>query len=143
MGFDIGGFDSRTLSEAGIDMQLVHPVTGPVFDDSVPPKPVTIKLGGPDSPRIKALLRARFKERQADATAKGETLTIEKAEEFAVEDLLDFTLGWSDNWEHQGKPLPFSRDNARMIYTSYPEIMEQAAKKVGPRVNFMRTSSKA
>lgn len=139
MGFDIGQFDSVTASDAGVDMQLIHPVTGPVFDKDK--KKVTIKLGGTDSPRIKALVRARMKERRDETEAV--PVTPEKAEAWAIDDLLDFTLGWSDNWEYQGKPLPFSRDNAHMIYTTYPQIMEQVAQFVRVRVNFMPTSPKA
>jgi hypothetical protein len=146
MGYDIGRFESRKYSEEGVDFQIVHPLTGPVFDDAG--KPVTIKLGGADSSRIKGAVHDLIaKRRGAAEAAREEGRPIEygweQKERDRIEDLATLTLGWSDNIELDGKPLAFSFDNAVLLYQRYPEIAEQMAVKAANRVNFMRASSKS
>ena len=52
------------------------------------------------------------------------------------------TNGWSDNWEWEGKPFPFSKDNAELFFRELPEYAAWATHKVTQRLNFMRGWSK-
>jgi hypothetical protein len=140
MGYDIGRFESRKFADEGVDFQIVHPVSGPVVDDDK--KPVTIKLGGADSPRIKSAVRDRQAKRRAATEAlPPDTPTPEydwKArEDDMIEDLVTLTKGWSDNLELDGAPYPFSQENALALYRRFPELAEQMTAKASNRVNFM------
>jgi hypothetical protein len=142
MSFDLSHFETRKYADEGVDFQLVSPKTGPVIGSDG--KPVTFRIGGIDSPRIKAAVRERREARakdRADAFNRGETPAFDP-EQDAIEDLTIMTLGWSDNFSLDGKPCPFSKDAVRDIYTRFPSILEQMADKAGGRVNFMLASSK-
>lgn len=141
MGYDIGKFESRKYADEGVDFQLVNPKTGSgVADDQG--KPVTIKLGGADSPRIKSAVRDRQKKRREAAEALSPDTPAPEydwkmREDDMVEDLTTLTLGWSDNLELDGAPYLFTPENAAALYRRFPEIAEQMTAKVTSRVNFM------
>lgn len=139
MGFDIGRLEIRKHSEAGVDFQLEHPTDGPIVDDKG--KPVTINLSGADSSRIKALVRERQK-KPAPETPASDQDREDRAREENIEDLVTLTNGWSDNWEWEGKPFPFSKDNAELFFRELPEYAAWATNKVIQRLNFMRGWSK-
>lgn len=137
MGYDLGKMEIRKHSEEGVDFQLEHPMDGPITDDDG--KPITINLSGADSSRIKAAVRERAKLRQAQAPVEYDD---QMREDENIEDLVTLTNGWSDNWEMDGQPFHFSKDNAAVFYRRFPDIAAWATGKVTNRINFMRGWSK-
>lgn len=142
MGYDIGSFESRKYADEGVDFQIIHPLTGPVVDDNG--QPVTIRLGGADSARIKNAVRERQAKRreESEKATPPQVYDWQTREADMVEDLATLTLGWSANLELDGASYPFSFDNAVALYRRFPEIAEQMTAKASQRVNFMRASSK-
>jgi hypothetical protein len=142
MGYDIGKMEIRKFSESGIDFQVEHPMDGPIFDDKK--KALTINLSGADSSRIKAAVRERQKKQQAqvEETKKPIEYDDQMREDENIEDLVTLTNGWSDNWELDGQPFPFSKDNAAKLYRRFPDIAAWATSKVTTRINFMQGWSK-
>lgn len=143
MGFDLSAFDSRRFADQGVDMQLVIPGRGKVFDEEG--KPVSLRLGGADSTRLRSAVSERLRRRIEDiqASPKSPIVNPDQSREDVIDDLVTLTLGWSDNVVLDGKALPFTAENARLLYTTFPEITEQAQAFVSNRINFMRASPRA
>ncbi len=134
MGFDIGRFESKKFAEEGVDFQL---------DNGLP---VTIKLGGADSARIKAAVRERQKRRRDEAERLPAGVAAPEydwkmREDDMIEDLVTLTFGWSQNLEMDGQTYQFSKENAEKLYRRFPEIAEQMTAKASNRINFMLASS--
>jgi hypothetical protein len=145
MGYDIGRLETKKFAEQGVDFPILHPGTLlPITDGDG--NPVTIRIGGADSTRIKTAVRERQALRRAenDKLPPGTPLpeyTWEMREKDTIEDLVTLTFGWSDNLELDGQPFPFSSENALILYTRFPEIAEQMTAKATSRINFMQASS--
>jgi hypothetical protein len=146
MGFDLANIETRKHAEAGKFFPVRHPVTAePLLDDDK--KPIEICISGADASRIKNAVEARNRaRREAIAAAKpGEAAGYngwETREQDTIDDLVLLTEGWSDNIVLDGKPLPFSKDNARILYTRFPEIAQQMTEIATNSINFMPASSK-
>tara|TARA_Y100000296_G_scaffold84935_2_gene119609 strand:- start:948 stop:1376 length:429 start_codon:yes stop_codon:yes gene_type:complete len=138
---DLSELDVQAAAENGAAMQLMHPATGePLEHDG---KPITITLMGADSAAFRrsvALAMAKqSKARDVDLSkATGEEImaTFDKGERAAVEHLLAVTIGW-DNIVWEGEVLPFSRENAAMVYSRHRWIRDQANKFIGDRTNYL------
>jgi hypothetical protein len=147
MGFDLSKIESRKHAEKGKYFPIKHPVTGePLLDDTG--APIEICISGSDASRIKSAVEARQKlRREAIAAVKpGEAQPDYNAwtvrEQDMIDDLVLLTEGWTDNVELDGQPLPFSKENAAILYRRFPEIAEQMTIAATNRVNFMPASSK-
>lgn len=130
---DLSHFETKSRMDTGTDMPLRDPKTNePVVDKEG--KPITIKLCGFDSSRYKAVVRDRVKQ--------GKPIDAER--DIVVDDLVTLTVGWSPNLGF-GKqdPLPFSAENARMLYENCFPIRLQASVWVANAVNFTAASSKS
>src|SRR5581483_5428303 len=127
MGFDLSAVETRKHVEVGKYFPIKHMVTGEVLVDDKG-KPLEICISGADASRIKNAVEARQKQRRAaiEAAKPGETPpdfnTWEQREQDIVDDLVLLTEGWSDNIELDGKPFPFSKENAAILYQRFPEI---------------------
>ena len=77
------------------------------------PTDITITLAGPAHPVTLAVDRAQADER---FKAKEDPTLDQFLDEFQ-NDMVSRTLGW-ENVAWQGAPLPFSVDNARMLYAN-------------------------
>jgi hypothetical protein len=146
MGFDLGKIETKKHAEEGVDFPLMNAARELIVDDDG--KPLTIKMGGADSVRIKNVVRDRQRRRreELDALPPGTPepeYTWEQRETEMIEDLVVLTHGWSDNIELDGQPFPFSKENAEILYRRFPEIAEQMTVRASARVNFMPTSSKS
>jgi hypothetical protein len=147
MGFDLSKIETRKRAEEGVDFAIVDAAKNPVLDADG--KPLTIRMGGADSVRIKNVVRDRQRRRRAEVEAAAAAglpepeYTWEVREDEVVEDLVALTLGWSDNIELDGAPYPFSKENAEKLYRRFPELAEQMTAKASVRVNFMPTSPKS
>ena len=124
----------------GTALELRHPVTGEVlYDDDG--KAITITLLGMDSEPFKRAQRAIINKRlQQGQKAK---VTAEDLEKEAVDTLVGCTVDWS-GIVLDGKPVPFSKDAARALYTrsDLPFIREQVDSFIAERSNFMKASAK-
>lgn len=147
MGFDLGAIETRKHAEVGKYFPIRHSITNEVLVDDNK-KPLEICISGADASRIKNAVEARQKARRdAIAAVKpGETPpdfnAWEVREQDVIDDLVLLTEGWSDNIELDGKPFPFSKENAAVLYKRFPEIAQQMTAIATDRVNFMQASSK-
>jgi hypothetical protein len=144
VGFDLGVIETRKYAEEGVFFPVLHPKTGePLKDDAG--SEIKIKISGGDASRIKSAVEERQAARKAlDADAKkGEVVEYnwQMREQDIVDDLVLLTEGWTDNVELDGKPLAFSKVNARILYQRFPEIAEQMSVRATNRLNFMPTSA--
>jgi len=132
-GFDLAQFDASAAS-SGSRMTIADPVTGEDTD-------LWIQLQGKDSDEYRKAQRAiaNRRLRQSQRRRNRFELTAEEIEEEALDLLVAVTIGWSDTLYLDGKPLPFSADNARSLYTRFAWLKEQVDRFVDDRANFMRT----
>ena len=96
---------------------------------------------GEMSPTIKAYSRKKFAEyqqRQIMLKRKGkedEQMSLEEAEEIAVENALVRLVGWQDLYE-DGKDVKFSKEKARELLTAHPWVREQVIAESQDVLNF-------
>ena len=96
---------------------------------------------GEMSPTIKAYSRKKFAEyqqRQVMLKRKGkedDQMSLEEAEEIAVENALVRLIGWSDIQE-DGKDVKFSKERAREILAAHPFIRDQIITESQDVMNF-------
>lgn len=132
---DLGSLDTARSANEGFDVQLYHPVTNVDLG-------ITIKILGKDSDTFRKISHAQAKKRM-DRFSKGgfrNTGFIQSPEEIeqnGIELLAACTVGW-DGIILDGKPLDFSKDNAKELYTRFPWIKEQIDVAVGDRANFIK-----
>lgn len=128
----LSSFDTKTASNAGVELQLSDIKTGK-------PAGVFITLLGSDSDEfLKAKDdRSRF---MADRLASGvkEELTREERDELACDLLARCTTGWRNLDGEDGTPLPFSKAEAKRVYLTYPAIREQVNVFIADRSNFVQ-----
>lgn len=155
MGFDLGLIETRKHVEVGVFFPILHPKTREPLKDENGDE-IKIRISGADASRIKSAVEERQAARraaavaaEAAAAAKGQqpgAAVVEYGwqdrEKERVDDLVLLTEGWTDNVMLDGKPLPFSKENARTLYERFPEIAEQMAALATNRLNFMPTSAK-
>lgn len=112
MAFDIVKQDFSKAAEAGYSFELKLP-TGE-------PSGAKLTVLGDMSPTVKAYSRKKFSEfqmKQTIAKRKGrelEDLTLDEAEELAVESALVRLVGWEGILE-DGKKVLFSKEKAREV----------------------------
>jgi hypothetical protein len=126
---DLKDFDLAAMAEKGIVHQLYHPgFPSQKLDGKV-------ELVGMDSKTYK---KAHKEYRAAIRDAKNDD---EKAEMAVVEFLVACTIGWEDI-NHDGKPLKYSKANAKMMYTTYEWVFEQCNAAVSDRSRFFTKPAK-
>lgn len=129
-GFDVASIDLDAAASEGADCVLRHPVTGDELD-------ATIRVVGMDSETYR---KARRK--MVDAMVKDQrgrrpkSVTDEEAEQRRAEAVAAITVSWSGlQWE--GKPLDCTFENAVMVYTKRPWVLEQVEGFAEDRANFL------
>jgi len=133
--FDLSKNDPAKLSEAGFTFDLELP------NGTVTEAKITVR--GNSSPAVKNYGRRKyqeFKQREAAAKRRGkepEDLTLEEAEELAVEAAVVRTIGWTGIAE-EGKEVVFSPEEATRLFTKYPFIRSQVTEKADDINNFFR-----
>ncbi len=142
MQFDLAKVDTKTLSEAGVDMPVKTMDGEPLVARNG--QPITVRLLGPDSNKYRALTRAQVRKRMA-AMADGKVTLSEAEFEETERELLDIlvacTVGWSNVLDTEGAEIPFAEDNVRKLYSNYPVVREQVDTFLANRANFLRASS--
>lgn len=119
-------------AEAGYEFELVLP-TGENAG-------AFITVRGDESKIVKAYARRKYQEyqmREQMAKRKGKSadLTLEEAEELAVEAAVTRIISWKGIGE-AGKEIPFSEDNATRILKDHPWIRNQVMEESAQILNF-------
>lgn len=138
MTIDLDTLNLAKACDKSFPLELLHPV-------SEKPLGVFINILGKESSIVKKHTRdTRNEELRAEAMLeesgkKPEVETIEKIQAKAVKFYVACTVGW-DNVVYKGKELPFSVENATMLYSD--EGMEWIRKQidiaVGKLENFIK-----
>jgi hypothetical protein len=126
--------------KAGATITLRHPVTGEPVTDESDGKPVTIDIVGIDSPQFQARRRSIANKRLTTSGNRRAKLTAEDIEDEGIATLAACVTGWSANLEFDGKPLDFSRSNARLLLTRLVWVREQLDEAMADRANFLPAS---
>lgn len=127
--FDLDTIDLGAAAEQGATMQLLHPVTAE-------PVGVTFEVMGKDAPTYRKNLR---KLRDMLAKQEDDEDDPDRAELLALARLAACAVrGWSDTVQWQGAPLPYSFENAVMVFSARPWVAEQVAFFRDRRANFFK-----
>lgn len=137
---DLKRFDSVTLANKGVDMELKDLRTGQ-------PSGAFITLLGMDSDEFKRIRSERARAAIDRASANGSRQpTDEEMDAMAVDGLAALTIGWwfkgddgmRVDWLMEGKEqVLFSHSEAARIYRAYPAIREQVNVFIAERRNFL------
>jgi hypothetical protein len=113
MPFDIATLDTRTRSEAGVPMQILHPSTKrPIYNDAN--QPVTVTLLGRNSDAYRAAQR-ESQSRRAAFEARGVMMTEDDYEQERQTLLCAVTVGWNFD-TMDGSVFPFTPENCRRLW---------------------------
>ncbi len=129
---------SELEPKTGATIPLRHPVTNEPLEDST--GPLTIDIVGIDSPQFQARQRQIANKRLATAGNRKSKLTAEDLEEEAIGTLAACITGWSANVALDGKPLEYSRSNAKLLLTRLIWVREQVDAAIADRANFLKAS---
>ncbi len=133
MSFDLVKQDFSKSSEQGFTFELNLP-TGE-------PSGAKLTVRGDMSPTVKTYSRrkfAEFQQKQVIAKRKGkdaDDMSLEEAEELAVESALVRLMGWEGITEN-GKPVEFSKEKAEEILKAHPWIREAIVQEASDVTNF-------
>lgn len=139
---DLKQLDTVSGADQGADLELMTP-SGTLITDSATKKPWTIRLLGVDSKKYQdAQHRLANKRIQRRSRSRRAIVTSEELDTDQLELLVEVTTGWCDciKLTADSAPLPFNRENVRMLYSSYPWIREQAEEFIADRANFLGES---
>ena len=131
--FDLAKHNFSTAAEQGYTFSLKTP-TG--ADSGA-----KLTILGELSPTVKAYSRKKFAEyqqRQVMLKRKGkedEQISLEEAEEMAVENALVRLIGW-EGVTDDGKEVKFSKEEAKRVYAEYSWIREQVLEQSNNIFNF-------
>jgi hypothetical protein len=126
---DLADFDLSAHADMGAEMTLLHPTHKPVIaftgtDDL----PVTFQIIGMQSKDVQAVARKIDRKKMSG--------TVDDERERGLDMMIAVTRGWSGNLEFEGKALPFTDANARMLYSKFDWITEQVVNFAKEPANF-------
>lgn len=107
----------------GIDVHITN-IDGSLayYEKDGEQRPVTIRIAGSHSRTYR-----RIEHQQRDRKIKPRTFKVQSALDDAMERVVACTLGW-EGFGVDGTPVPFTRDNARVLYQTcdwiYDEVVE-------------------
>ena len=137
--FDLAKHNFSTAAEQGYTFSLKTP-TG--ADSGA-----KLTILGELSPTVKAYSRKKFAEyqqRQVMLKRKGkedEQMSLEEAEEMAVENALVRLIGW-EGVTDDGKEVKFSKEKAREVLTNHTRLLEQIISESQDVLNFQPATLK-
>jgi hypothetical protein len=128
--FDLSSIDTIADANKGAAIELFHPTTGVDLG-------ITVYVLGKDSDKFRQVQATQGRKRTQKLQKTGFRIGIsaDDIEQDAIELLAAVTTGW-ENMVMGGKELPFSTENAEVVYTKYPWIREQIDGAVGDRSRF-------
>lgn len=109
-------------ADDGFDLVLQHPITGDDLDG-------VIRVRGDKSRAVQQFSRKRItemqkRERIQKGKGKDTDLTIEELEAMAVESAIVRVISWK-NIKKDGEELPFTKENAEVVFKEYDWIRQQ------------------
>lgn len=134
MSLDLAKTNLADAADAGYEFELKLPGTGD-------PTGAFITVRGEMSKTVKAFSRQKFrefqlKEQQAKRRGKqAEEITIEEAEEMAIESAIMRVIAWRGITEN-GKEVLFTKENAEKVFTEHSWIRDQVMEESGQLLNF-------
>ena len=132
---DFSKLDLASANEAGVKMEIIHPVTEQSFD---PPTYMTVV--GIDSDKYQRTSLA-LQNKSINKMLKGRQIrklpTAEENKANNLELISNCVLKW-ENVEWEGKPLPCSYENVKMFLTKHPWCLEQIQTFIEDRANFIQ-----
>lgn len=134
MSLDLAKTNLADAADAGYEFEIKLPGSGEGTG-------AFITVRGEMSKTVKAYARQKFREfqlREQQAKRRGKTvddLTLEEAEEMAVESAVVRVIGWRGITEN-GKEVAFSKENAERIFTEHSWIREQVMEESNQILNF-------
>ena len=128
---DFGAWDTRKGAEQGFDLTLKAP------DGTRLPG---FRIRGYDSSTYQNALRAQRRRFMDQATRKRE-LAPEDVEAETNELVATLLIAWPDSFALDGKPFPYSPENALTLVARFPWAHEQIAGAAAVRENFLPKSS--
>lgn len=134
MSFDLSKNNFGEAAEAGYEFELKLPGTGEGTG-------AFITVRGDQSKTVKAYARkkyAEFKLKEQQARRRGkepEDMTLDEAEELAVEAAIVRVISWR-GIDEDGKPVPFTKENAARIFLEHPWIRDQVTEESSQILNF-------
>lgn len=134
MSLDLTKTNLAEAADAGYEFEIKLPGSGEGTG-------AFITVRGEMSKTVKAYARQKFREfqlREQQAKRRGkqsEELTLEEAEEMAVEAAVIRVIGWRGITEN-GKEVSFSKETAEKIFTEHSWIREQVMEESNQLLNF-------
>jgi hypothetical protein len=134
MSLDLTKTNLADAADAGYEFEIKLPGTGEGTG-------AFITVRGEMSKTVKAYARQKFREfqlREQQAKRRGKTvddLTLEEAEEMAVESAVVRVISWRGITENT-KEVPFTKENAERIFTEHSWIREQVMEESNQILNF-------
>lgn len=127
---DLAQLDLTKASNDGAWYTLKHPATGEELS-------AKIKILGKDSTKY-TQMSDEFRRKTLDSMKSNKTMAqrMEEAQELSDSILVACTVDWADIML-DGKDLPFSELNAKMIYQRFNWIKEQIDQAIADRANFL------
>jgi hypothetical protein len=147
---DLASLDTATASDADAKVPILHPT-------SKEPIGINIKVLGKHSTIFRELVRERINNRikmESQAAKRGKTVdprTAEQVEQEALEMLVACTMDWETEIKNEkgeivetkptvffeGQHLPFSAQNALLVYSRMLWMREQVDNAIGDLENFI------
>ncbi len=120
-------------SESGYEFELIYPTTQEKTG-------AFVKVRGSQSTKAKAHARKKYteyrlREQMAKRKGKEEELTLDEAEEMAIETAIVRVIAWRGITE-DGKEVPFTKENAERIFLEHSWIREQISEAADQLLNF-------
>lgn len=141
MNLDLASLDTVAACDAGAEIELLHPTTQA-------PLGIFILVLGRDSQVFKNYTRQTINARlRKEALNKrrgreSEVTTVELAEEDNIAALVACTRAWRTGEDpvitFRGSDLPFSPENAALIYNALPWLKRQVDEGIGDLENFLK-----
>lgn len=133
---DLSQLDTSKLSDKGVPMH--------VEDYSGADTGVIIYLAGIDSEQSITATKQFYNDQNKRIGRNGKLNlpSYDEEERRKVDYLVNMTVGW-ENFEWQGEPVEFTRENAEWLYTyrGLRGVREQVDAFIGDRENFTKPSS--
>lgn len=133
---DLSKLNVNKQSEEGYEFELLHPVTNE-------PVGAKITIRGEQSSTVRNYSKKKYNEyklREQQAKRRGrevEELTLDEAEELAVESAVARIIGWSGITEDGKKELAFSPENAAIVLKEHSWIRDAIMEASQNLANFL------
>ena len=119
---ELSNLNLGVAAESGYDLVLQHPITGDDLDG-------VVRVRGDKSKTVQVFSRKRVnelqkRERMQKGKGKDENLSIEELEQMHIESGIARVISWK-NIKKDGEEIPFTKENAEMVFKDYPWILEQ------------------